>query len=154
MESTIARRQAFSVRWLVLLFALAAGVRVGWVVVRFHAPLPSSQLSYPDEEAYWRAGRSLAAGDGLVDEFGYRATYMPAYPFFLSLFARTDRPLFWARMAQAVLGALAAPLTFLLARRWVAWARDTTDRYLLLAAVAAVCLSLWIRFWSFSAGYF
>ncbi len=101
---------------LVLVFILAAATRVGWVVAR-HAR-QSDVLSYPDEQAYQRAARSLVAGHGLVDEFGYRATYMPGYPLFLAAFERFGLPLMTVRVVQALLGALVAPMTFLLARQW------------------------------------
>jgi hypothetical protein len=103
---------------------VAAVVRVGWVTVRFARPETSCELVYPDEEVYWRLAGSLAAGEGLVDEFGFRATYMPAYPAFLSVFVGWLRPLLWARIAQALLGAWVAPATFLLTRQWVRRSAD------------------------------
>ncbi len=107
--------------WMVAAVTLlAAGGRVGWVVVRYGDDPQHSELSFPDEEAYWRSARSLANGDGLVDEFGYRATYMPAYPAFLALFAGTSRPFLYAGLIQAILGAGVAPATWLLARQWLA----------------------------------
>jgi len=113
------RRSAFPVRWVLLLFVLAVVVRVGWVAVRFGSPEASCQLAYPDEGVYWRLAHSLAVGEGLVDEFGYRATYMPGYPAFLSVFVNILRPLLWARLVQALLGAWVAPATFLLAWQWM-----------------------------------
>ncbi len=109
------------VRWVLILFVLASAVRVGWVVHRYGDPACSKALTYPDEDAYWLSARSLAAGEGLRDEFGYRATYMPAYPAFLAIFTGFDRPLWWARLVQALLAAAVAPATFLLARRWDRW---------------------------------
>lgn len=105
-------------KWSLVLFVLAASVRVGWVAARYGSPERSEVLAYPDEEAYWEAARSLAAGQGLVDEFGFRATYMPAYPAFLSIYAGCREPLFWARIGQALFGALVAPAAMLLAWRW------------------------------------
>ncbi|UCD29778.1 MAG: hypothetical protein JSV03_04650 [Planctomycetota bacterium] len=113
-------------RWLLILFLVAAALRVGWVSFRFSGDR-SDELSYPDEEAYCLSAESLNVGKGLVDEFGYRATYMPAYPVFLSLFYACPRPLFWARIVQSLLGALAAPATFLLAKRWARLA--LSDKY-------------------------
>ncbi len=105
--------------WLIplTLFVLAAGLRAGWVMHRYSGER-GAVLEYPDEDAYWRAARSLASGDGLVDEFGFRATYMPAYPAFLALFTGLGNPLFGVRIVQAILGGLIAPLTWLLARQW------------------------------------
>jgi len=111
-----------------VLYVLAAGVRVGWVCVRYADEQRAARLEYPDEEAYWRAARSLAAGRGLVDEFGYRATYMPAYPAFLAMFVGLARPLLTARLTQAALAALAAPMAFLVARRWGRWVHSLPDR--------------------------
>jgi len=111
-----------ALRCLLLLFIFAGVVRVGWVSLRYCGE-PGSVLSYPDEEAYYMSARSLASGEGLVDEFGYRATYMPGYPVFLALFHSAPEPLFWARILQALLGALAAPATYLLACRWIEWVK-------------------------------
>jgi hypothetical protein len=108
-------------RWVPILLALAGGLRVGWVTARYSGDR-SEQLEYPDEEAYCQIARSLAAGQGLVDEFGYRATYMPGYPGFLALLAGLPHSLFWTRLVQALLGAWLAPATYLLARRWLAMA--------------------------------
>lgn len=123
-----------------LLFLLAAGVRVAWVVVR-HGPAPTG-LTFPDEEAYWQSARSLAAGHGLVDEFGYRATYMPGYPVFLALWTTTAAPLQWARLVQAVLGGLAAPAVFFLTQSVVRRTKSRGDEVGLLAgALAAVAVA-------------
>lgn len=105
-------------RWVLILFVLAAVLRIGWVAARYAGPNRSESLTYPDEEAYWLSARSLAAGEGLRDEFGFRATYMPAYPAFLAVFARAEYPIGWARVVQAILAAWVAPATFLAARRW------------------------------------
>lgn len=103
---------------MIVVFAVAAVLRVGWVAVR-HGHEPAA-LSFPDEYAYQLAGRSLAAGEGLIDEFGYRATYMPGYPAFIAIFERFGLPMSALRITQALLAALVAPATFLLARQWVA----------------------------------
>jgi hypothetical protein len=112
--------------WLVIVFAVATGTRVAWVVARY-GPSPDT-LSYPDELAYRMAGESLAAGHGLVDEFGYRATYMPAYPAFIAGFKALGLSLLSLRLTQAVLAALVAPATFLLARQFVVLARPGSDQ--------------------------
>lgn len=118
--------------WLIVLFVIAGGLRAGWVCFRCGGE-DSPGHEYPDEEAYWDVARSLAAGEGLVDEFGYRATYMPGYPAFLALFAdRADvslhTRLYWARLIQAVLGALVAPGVYLLAVRWLSLAGSESER--------------------------
>lgn len=110
---------------LIAVFLVGAAARVGWVAAR-HGGEPDV-LSYPDEEAYRLAGRSLAAGTGLVDEFGYRATYMPAYPAFIAVFEFFRRSTLELRLCQAVLAALVGPLTFLLARQWYALLEERSD---------------------------
>lgn len=106
--------------WLVVVFVIAAVLRVGWVTARFSGD-NCGQLQFPDEETYSGAARSLTAGEGLVFESEFRAWYMPLYPAFLATFDRADRPLLWARIAQALFGAWVAPATFLLARQWLRW---------------------------------
>ncbi|NLX13372.1 MAG: hypothetical protein GXY44_06930 [Phycisphaerales bacterium] len=112
-------------RWLLVLFLIAAFFRVGYVTARYAGEHRWNALNYPDEQAYVLATQSLAEGHGLVDEFGYRATYMPGYPFFLLLFHSLPGWLFWARLAQALIGASAAPMTALLAWFWIRLAKDT-----------------------------
>jgi hypothetical protein len=113
-------------RWVVILFLLAALLRTGWVAARYSGER-ASVLQYPDEEAYCQVARSLWKGEGLRDEFGYRATYMPGYPAFLSLFVGWQGGLFWARTVQALLGACVAPALYLLACRWISLARMEGD---------------------------
>lgn len=105
-------------RRLVLIFLAAVVLRVGWVIVIYAPEERWAAFQYPDEEAYWQVASSLAAGDGLVDEFGYRATYMPGYPAFLAPFTGLPKAMFWARLVQAVLGAWVAPAVALLAVQW------------------------------------
>ena len=113
---------------LLALYVVAAGLRVGWVAARYGDPQRSAELAFPDEEAYWQVARSLAGAEGLVDEFGFRATYMPAYPAFLALWATGERPYLAGRLAQAALAALAAPLAAAVAWRWGRWAEKLPDR--------------------------
>ncbi|HOW72956.1 MAG TPA: hypothetical protein PKY77_20340 [Phycisphaerae bacterium] len=135
--------------WGLALFLLAVIARVGWVVVRFGSPERSETLTYPDEEAYWEGARSLAAEQGLVDEFGFRATYMPAYPAFLSIYAGCQRPLFWARVGQALFGALAAPAAMFLAWRWcVAVSLSSGIRIIAPLAGTLVALDPFLVFFS------
>ncbi len=105
-------------RWLLIVFGVAVVMRGGWVIARYGTHQRWQALAYPDETAYLTVAQSLASGDGLKDDLGYRATYMPAYPAFLAIFADAERGLFWARLVQAVLAAWVAPATFLLARTW------------------------------------
>jgi hypothetical protein len=98
---------------------VAAGLRTGWVVYRYSGRPEATE--YPDEAAYLLSARSVAAGEGLIDEFGYRATYMPGYPLFLALGSLYPGGLMATRIVQALLAALVAPATFWLAREWGRW---------------------------------
>lgn len=118
-------------RWVLIVFAIAAVLRVGWVCVRYVGGDRAATLEYPDEEAYVLSAGSLASGEGLIDEFGYRATYMPGYPAFLAVFQRLPHSLFWVRVIQVVLAALVAPAGMLLARCW--W---DDDRVVVLSGLA------------------
>ncbi len=118
--------------WLIVLFVIAAGLRAGWVCFRYGGPA-SPGHEYPDEKAYQDVARSLAAGDGLVDEFGYRATYMPGYPAFLALFADGSDAFspgrsYWARLTQAILGAFIAPVVYILAAGWLSLAGFVSEQ--------------------------
>lgn len=102
---------------IAVVLAVALAARCGWVLLHGSPQPPAAGLVFPDEQQYWSIAESLAAGRGLVDEFGYRATFMPLYPAFLSLFAGMSHALLAARLAQAVIGALVVVPVFLLARR-------------------------------------
>ncbi|MEK6798496.1 MAG: hypothetical protein AABZ12_06000 [Planctomycetota bacterium] len=65
----------------------------------------AAALEFPDEQQYWRMAGSLREGSGLRDEFGFRATRMPLYPAFLSLFPHDVRGVVLARIAQWLIGA-------------------------------------------------
>jgi 4-amino-4-deoxy-L-arabinose transferase-like glycosyltransferase len=95
--------EAPAARAILALFVLGLGLR--WVWVLLHAS--SATTTFPDEQQYWNLAKSLAAGRGLVDEFGYRATFMPLYPAFLSLFVNQPHGMLLARLAQAAIGAAA-----------------------------------------------
>lgn len=122
--------------WWLLLLAIA--LRVGWVLVRYAPAGQAEHLEYGDEVAYVQVAESLAAGQGLVDELGYRATYMPAYPAFLALFQALPRPLLAARIGQAVLAALVAPAAYWLGRRFACG--DPSRQWIgVLSGLAAAC---------------
>lgn len=122
---------------MVIVLVIAMTPRVGWILIRYTGER-ASELAYPDEQAYLQVAHSLAVGQGLVDEFGYRATYMPAYPAFLRLFLVLPNPLLWARLGQAVLGACVAPATFLLTWRWLQVSRSgVAHREILATATLA-----------------
>jgi len=144
----------------VLVVALAS--RVGWTAYRWAHASEGAGLQFPDERDYWTAALSLARGHGLVDGDGRRATRMPLYPAWLSIFARLPDGAWWARVAQAVPAALAAPLIALLAWRlggtragWAAGLLMAIDPFavyfshLLLteATVMTAIAALWLICW-------
>lgn len=106
-------------RILLLVTLLAAAARVGWVLVRYVTSGQYGTLEYPDEDEYLHVARTLAAGTGMMDTLGFRATYMPGYPAFLAVFVGLARPLLWARLVQALLGSLVAPLAAVLASTFI-----------------------------------
>lgn len=134
-------------RWLVVasLFVLAAGIRLGWVVYRF-SPEQSAELMYPDEHAYWHVARSLAAGEGMEDDLGFHATYMPGYPLFLAIWTSLSHPLFWARVGQTLIGACAAPLTYWLTTITCLNKTDHTANRLQLTHIAPLAAGLAVAF--------
>ena len=117
---------------MVLVFLLALGIRGVWIAGQESLISPTNGLTYPDERQYWAIAESIAARRGLVDEFGYRATFMPGYPAFLALFATHAHGLLLARVAQAVVGAAAVVPIYRIGRR-VAGERAATLAALLVA---------------------
>ncbi|MCH8964423.1 MAG: hypothetical protein IIB58_05645, partial [Planctomycetes bacterium] len=100
----------------VFLFVVAAGAVTRLGAVWFYAgTLDAPQL--PDEVQYWNMAQSIANGQGLQDELGYRASRMPLYPALLAPFAKLTNGLAFALAVQALLSALACGFTALLAWR-------------------------------------
>jgi 4-amino-4-deoxy-L-arabinose transferase-like glycosyltransferase len=99
----------------VWIFLLALVLRCVWVTLQGSPQPPESGLTYPDEFVYWHLAESLASGEGLRDEFGYRATYMPLYPAFLAPFTKLPNGLLYARLLQAFIGAAAVLPVYLIA---------------------------------------
>ena len=95
-------------REFVLLFVIALIARAGFGIVRLQRSPEPTALEFPDEHQYWFMAKSLASGQGLRDEMGFRATRMPLYPTFLSLFANTQNGIVFAKAAHWIVGALAA----------------------------------------------
>ena len=90
-----------------VIFLLALAARAGFGLYAFPTG-GADTLQYDDERWYWSMAESYRRGEGLVGEFGHRAERMPLYPWFLSLFAKTEQGPATARWAQWALGALAA----------------------------------------------
>lgn len=115
---------------LALVFLVAFAARAGFGL--YSAPGGDvASLTFDDERWYWALGESYARGDGLIGEFGHRAERMPLYPWFLSWFAGAAGGPGLARGVQWALGALAAPLTYLLAAR--------VGRFPLVAGLIVAC---------------
>jgi 4-amino-4-deoxy-L-arabinose transferase-like glycosyltransferase len=94
-----------------IVFAVALLLRVGWGTFRLVRADDPSTLEFPDERQYWLAASSLRSGDGLRDEFGFRATRMPLYPALLSAFAGMRHGVAAAKVAHWFVGAVPAVLT-------------------------------------------
>ncbi len=96
-------------RWVVIsVFAVAFATRALWLLIDAGRTGNVNQLAFPDEHDYWQLASSLASGDGLVGEHGYRALRMPLYPGMLSLVAKLSHGVFIAKVVQCGIGALAA----------------------------------------------
>jgi hypothetical protein len=85
---------------------LAALVRVA--VVLHYSSQPTPEALLPDERQYLDMAAGLAAGQGLRDELGFRATRMPLYPAFLALLRADPQRRLPALLVQAALAAAAA----------------------------------------------
>lgn len=95
-------------RWLAILFLVALAMRAGWGAYRLAGSADPNAREFPDEVQYWRMAESLSAGEGLRDEFGFTATRMPLYPGWLSLFVSMPHGVVCAKVAQWLIGSLAA----------------------------------------------
>jgi uncharacterized membrane protein len=108
----------------VVIFAVAAAVRIAWVLLRWYQAGPA--LEFSDEELHWQLARNLVEHGTLVSDDGRYAARMPVYPLFLACFAWAEQVgTLLARLAQALMGAAAAWAVFRLASaalgRRVAW---------------------------------
>jgi 4-amino-4-deoxy-L-arabinose transferase-like glycosyltransferase len=106
-----------SPRAFLLIFAVALVARCVWGIVSLYRSADPNALEFPDEQDYWALAQSLANGQGLVGEHGFRALRMPLFPSLLSLFVSSPNGIVMAKAAQWFVGAAAAPLLALLAQR-------------------------------------
>jgi len=95
---------------VIIVFAVALAIRGGWGTFRLVRQADPSILEFPDEQQYWLIASSLHRGEGLRDELGFRATRMPLYPGYLSLFAGSSGGVVVAKITHWVLGASVAVL--------------------------------------------
>lgn len=93
--------------WMVCAVGMLTRLGVIWV----YAATGHADPALPDEVQYWDMAHSLADGEGLMDEFGYRATRMPVFPGFCSLFVGLENGRLIALSVQGILGALACGFT-------------------------------------------
>ncbi len=100
--------------------ALAAIVIVAACVYAGAAQLVSTPRVHPDEHIYWLAGAALAAGDGLTlrgEDYGLGPVYPAVLAGVLTLAPDRETAYHLAKVANALLFALAAIPIFLVARR-------------------------------------
>jgi len=107
---------------LAIIFLIALSTRATWGTYRHvtrgdTAPV----LEFPDEQQYWMIAESLASGNGMRDELGFRASRMPLYPATLSVFARFSGGVFSAKIVHWLIGALAATVAASLAAKLFDW---------------------------------
>lgn len=96
-------------RWVTAaLFLVAFATRAMWLLFDVGRSGEFNALEFPDEHDYWQLAGSLAAGEGLVGEHGYRALRMPLYPWLLSFVASLKYGVFLAKFSQCAIGALAS----------------------------------------------
>lgn len=93
-----------------LVFVIALLARGGFGTFRLVRSNGLAQLEFPDEEQYWMIASSLADGDGMRDELGFRAGRMPLYPSLLAPFSQLPRGVILAKVMQWMIGAAAASL--------------------------------------------
>jgi len=108
---------------MIVIFGVALAARAGFGIVRLEKSTGPSRLEFPDEHQYWFMAQSLASGNGLCDEMGFRATRMPLYPAILSLCVDLPNSQQVAKASQWIVGAIAAifilSLGNIIAGRWV-----------------------------------
>lgn len=113
VRTTPQRLSHLGAGWIAV-FILALVLRAGWGLAGSSSGHDLSSLEFPDEIQYWGMANSLASGEGLKDEFGFRATRMPLYPAFLALPAWAGdgpRGVVAAKVLQWLIGATGAALT-------------------------------------------
>jgi hypothetical protein len=105
----------------ILAFAALAGIAVcAFVVYAAVGQLVETPRVHPDESIYWEAAGSLAEGDGLSlrgEEYAYGPLYPGLLAPILAVFGDRETAYALAKVANALLFALAAIPVFLLARR-------------------------------------
>ncbi len=141
----VSRRLSPEVRAALGVGALAAAVRILWVLF---ASRPPQGLS--DPKIYLAAARSIADGDGYTSVLGEpTAYYPPGYPFFLGgvraaldLVGAAEHVAFVTGLLQALLGGVTAAAVVLIGSRLTGTVTGR-DRDLRAGVVAGVVVALW-----------
>lgn len=138
-------------RMMIVVFAVAVVMRAGWGTAKMVRADDPTVLEFPDEVQYWQMASSLRAGDGLVDELGYRATRMPLYPGLLAVFAGGPRGVIAVRVVQWLIGGVGACLFAMLATRrfgvvagWIAGLLVACDPFLVFFSSLLLTETLFI----------
>ena len=112
-------------RWLVLITAVAFGIRLAWLLYAKAAP-PTSWLGAGDQYSYWYYGNEIAAGHGYVGYVTHQPTaYYPiGYPallaalFFVVVHAHLPGDLMlWAGLMHVGFATATVALVFFIGRR-------------------------------------
>ena len=99
------------------MFLLALAVRLAYLYES--AENPTFESPVVDAYTYDRMARDLAAGQGFDDRFFWQPFL---YPTFLgTVYAVTGGSMVWAKIVQAVIGAITCALTFRLGRKAFGW---------------------------------
>ena len=127
MFTTILRRLWTSghVKWVAVIFVLAAVLRIAWVAYVNTDPFEPGMIGglfggRADAVFYYGSAQSLAAGDGFLNPLSGRHSALlgPGYPFALaSLVAVFGSHLIVAKLFNVFLGAATAVLVYVLATR-------------------------------------
>ncbi len=139
--SAYAGQHKLSRNQLAFVFILALTMRAGWGMFRLIGADDPTSLEFPDETQYWLMAENLHNGEGLRDEFGFKATRMPLYPAWLSLFTSSTHGVIAAKVCQWIMGALVALLA-------AGLATTTFDHRVGLIAGIVVALDPFLTFFS------
>ena len=100
-----------TVPWLLVVLAIAAGLRVPWALAQ------PAQIHYPDSIGYNMIANNILDGKGAVQGGSTQISRVPAYPVFLSacykVFGRENFKA--ARVVQAVIGSLLCLVVYAIA---------------------------------------
>lgn len=107
-------------RWLLVILALALGVRLAYVYAQVNHGLFAVATFAPDSKRYMRLAKHLAeSGVFAYNGVDSTAADVPGYPLFLALVKALCGPeLIWIYLSQALLSTATVWLVFILGRRY------------------------------------